>query len=123
MMLSSRGYAVALDTDARAAKPVADGPRVATKGHPWNARPLPDLQTTLKSYAKLFDLGALTVTDDHRVAVSGHFRGGSPSSDVLVHALDGRPLIEPIAGRARVAGVHAAWHREQVFKEPARSAA
>lgn len=72
---------------------------------------------------KLFDLGALTVTDDHRVAVSGHFRGGSPSSEVLVHALDGRPLIEPIAGRARVAGEHAAWHREQVFKEPARSAA
>lgn len=72
---------------------------------------------------KLFDLGALTVDDRNRVSVSGHFIGRSEAADRLVYDLHGRPVAEPIAGLPRIDDQHIAWHRDQVFKAPARSAA
>ena len=69
---------------------------------------------------KLFDLGVLTVDADHRINVSGHFRGRSPAAANHVLELSGRPILEPIAGSSNIDDAHAEWHRTQVFKDPAR---
>lgn len=69
---------------------------------------------------KLLDRGVLGVTEGHEVAVSSHFVGRGRTAEELVLRLVGRPLIEPQRGHPAPADDHIAWHREQVFRPPAR---
>jgi putative restriction endonuclease len=68
---------------------------------------------------RLFDRGAMSLTDDHRILVSEHFAG----SDVVstgVAALTHRPLRRPISGRRPPGAQFLSWHRREVFRAPAR---
>jgi putative restriction endonuclease len=71
---------------------------------------------------KLLDSGVLGLTDDHRLLVSMHFVARTAATRSLVLDYTGRELIAPQAGQPRVASGHIAWHRDQVFKAPARAA-
>ncbi|MGI5458871.1 phosphorothioated DNA-binding restriction endonuclease [Streptomyces sp. CA-249302] len=65
---------------------------------------------------KLFDRGVLGIGDGHRVLVSQHFVGRSPTARDHVTALAGRPLIGPQPGTRPVAQPHCSWHTTQVFR-------
>jgi putative restriction endonuclease len=69
---------------------------------------------------KLLDRGVLGLTAEHDVAVSAHFVGRGRAAEELVLRLAGRPLLEPQRGSPAPAGDHIAWHRDQVFRQPAR---
>jgi putative restriction endonuclease len=72
---------------------------------------------------KLFDLGAMGISADHKVTVSLHFVGHGEMADRFVYGLVGRELDEPQSGLPRVAAAHVAWHAAQVFRAPGRSVA
>ena len=69
---------------------------------------------------KLMDRGALGVNPDRTVAVSAHFVGRGRAAEELVLRLVGQSLMPPQRGHAPPAGDHITWHREQVFRSPAR---
>lgn len=69
---------------------------------------------------KLFDRGAVGVTDDRTVSVSSRFIARGDTAERLVLALVGRRLIDPQRGQPTPADEHVQWHGEQVFKAPAR---
>ncbi|MEV0660052.1 phosphorothioated DNA-binding restriction endonuclease [Actinomadura luteofluorescens] len=71
---------------------------------------------------KLFDKGALGITDDRRVTVSARFVGRGPAAREQVHALVGRPVSAPQTAFPAVDGEHIAWHAREVFRSPARAA-
>jgi putative restriction endonuclease len=62
---------------------------------------------------KLFDRGALGLSDDHRIQVSQVF--SAVGSGRAVYELHDREL-EPRPGTALPADRHVAWHRSQVFR-------
>jgi len=61
----------------------------------------------------LFDKGVLTLTDDHRVDVTGAFMGRTPNTRAQVHALAGRRVEQPRQG---IGPAHLLWHRAEVFR-------
>ena len=70
----------------------------------------------------LFDAGAWSLTDDHRIIVSSEFTG----SDEAIQRLrerHGMKLCEPLPGFKKVDTSFIRWHREPdlggVFREPA----
>jgi putative restriction endonuclease len=63
---------------------------------------------------KLLDHGALGLTDDHRILVSGHFTARTPAGQ-RVYDLTGRAL-QPRPGTSPPATEHIRWHRREVFK-------
>lgn len=63
----------------------------------------------------LFDLGALGLTADHRIRVSGLYVARSDAGRA-VHGLAGRPLIAPQPGQPRIDVSYVDWHITQVFK-------
>ncbi len=68
---------------------------------------------------KLLDVGAFSLSPDHRVLVSDSFLGGTDAAQwILRH--HGQPITGPRNDKPRVAEVHRAWHWEQVFRRPAR---
>lgn len=69
---------------------------------------------------KLFDRGVLGITAEHEVAVSAQFVGRGRAAHELVLRLVGQPLLEPQSGHPPPADEHVAWHRDQVFRPPAR---
>jgi putative restriction endonuclease len=66
----------------------------------------------------LFDLGALGLTGDHQVKVSGLYVARSDAGRAL-YALEGRSLACPRPGQPAVDPNHIAWHDRQVFRSPA----
>ena len=72
---------------------------------------------------KLFDRGAIGLTDRHNLAVSSHFLGRSQVADALVLSFVGKPLLAPQAGQPLPHATHVAWHNSEVFRTPARQAA
>lgn len=66
------------------------------------------------------DRGALAVTDDRRILVSAEVHAGSPAGALLIE-LSGQLLRAPQPGMAAPAVANVTWHREQVFRGPARS--
>lgn len=67
----------------------------------------------------LLDRGAIGIDAAYRVLVSQHLHGGESLVDsVLRHA--GQPLRGPQPGTPHVASAYLAWHRREVFREPAR---
>jgi putative restriction endonuclease len=63
---------------------------------------------------KLLDRGALGLTGDYRIKVSGHFTARTPAGR-MVYELAGRPL-RPRPGTPLPAVEHLAWHDREVFK-------
>ncbi|HET9653978.1 MAG TPA: HNH endonuclease [Kineosporiaceae bacterium] len=70
---------------------------------------------------KLFDRGALGLTRDHRIKVSGHFTARTPVGR-QVYALAGQRL-RPRPGTPLPAAEYLVWHDREVFKGSAGSAA
>jgi putative restriction endonuclease len=66
----------------------------------------------------LFDLGALGLTRDHQIKVSGLYVARSDAGRAL-YALERRPLARPRPGQPTVDPDHIAWHDRQVFRSPA----
>lgn len=66
-----------------------------------------------------FDRGALTVGQDRRILVSSRVYGGERAEETFF-ALHGRELQTPHRRAAWPREEFLAWHRGQVFKEPAR---
>ena len=66
------------------------------------------------------DRGALGLTDRHQVLVSKHLSGGAAVDD-WVGRFHGQLLLLPREGADRPAAEHVAWHRAQVFRQPARA--
>jgi len=69
---------------------------------------------------KLFDKGVLGLADDRTVTVSTQFVGRSSASAGAGLDLVGRPMFAPQAGYPHPDGGHDDWHRNEVFKSPAR---
>ena len=67
------------------------------------------------------DLGAISVDDTRRLLVSQQI-SGSTGVDTGLHAFAGQPLRAPQPGNEPVDLQHAAWHRAQIFRPPARAA-
>ena len=65
------------------------------------------------------DRGAIGLDGEHRIQVSAELVGGEAVTGSLL-AFAGRVLRRPQAGCAPVRGAYIAWHRETVFREPAR---
>jgi putative restriction endonuclease len=68
---------------------------------------------------KAFDLGAIAISDDHKVLVSRDFRGGGEWEARFLR-VSGAPLVGPQAGEPPVRAEFAAWHRKEVFRGPHR---
>lgn len=71
---------------------------------------------------KLFDAGAWTLTDDHRLLVSADYTG-SDAAVVRLREHHGKPIRRPIAGEPLLGLDYIKWHRESglggVFRSPA----
>lgn len=72
---------------------------------------------------KLFDKGVLGLDEQHRVTVSAHFIGRSPSAQAVVFQLLGQSMLGPQPGFDVPDTTHIAWHRRQVFQQPERQPA
>ena len=69
---------------------------------------------------KIFDLGAFTVLPaNHQIVFSRHLMGGDDTKAKLL-ALHGAGLIQPQGKECLPQPEFLAWHRAEVFKEPAR---
>jgi putative restriction endonuclease len=69
---------------------------------------------------KIFDLGAFTVLPgNHQIVFSRHLMGGDDTKAKLL-AHHGAGLIEPQGRGCLPHPEFLAWHRAEVFKEPAR---
>ncbi|MBE0623168.1 MAG: hypothetical protein IH606_00010 [Burkholderiales bacterium] len=81
---------------------------------------MPSVALSVSLHHKIFDLGAFTVLPgNHRIVFSRHLMGGEDTRAKLL-AHHGAGLIGP-QGRECLPSVgFAAWHRAEVFKEPAR---
>lgn len=66
---------------------------------------------------KLFDRGALGLTNDHRIVVARSF-GARTTAGRLTYELQGKTLT-PRPGTVLPAARYIEWHRTQVFHEPA----
>jgi putative restriction endonuclease len=70
---------------------------------------------------KALDLGLIGLGEERRVLVSSRLHGGE-AVEAHLGRFHGRALVGPLKGEAFVAELHAAWHRREVFKAPARAA-
>lgn len=89
----------------------------------WHSHGGPDTEDNglalCANHHKAFDRGALSLADDHRFLVSQHLRDTQGARDWLVR-FAGRALRGPQAGCPPPAVIHLEWHRNEVFREPAR---
>ncbi len=92
----------------------------------WHAYEGPDsiangicLEPTLH---KLFDAGAWTLSDNHRILVSQEYTG-SETALARLRDYHGKPLSKPISGESLLSEEYIRWHREPelggVFRTPA----
>ncbi len=71
---------------------------------------------------KLLDRGVVGLADDGSIDVSQEFVARSAVAEQLVIGLAGRLLLQPQRGEPTPQAAHIIWHREQVFRGPARAA-
>jgi putative restriction endonuclease len=69
---------------------------------------------------KLFDLGAFTILESSRLAVSEHVTGTGQFDHILLrhHMTE---ISKPLRSAYEPNSVFLKWHRDQVFKSPSRS--
>jgi len=72
-------------------------------------------------YHKALDIGAIGVSEDHRVVVSGQLHGGRSVEEYLGR-FHGKDLEGPHHGADPVGQDYLVWHKASVFKSPARAA-
>lgn len=70
---------------------------------------------------KLFDRGVFTLDDDRRVVVSEEL-SGSAATEAWMIRFHGQPIVGPSAPGQRADPAFLAWHRWEVFREPALQA-
>jgi len=70
---------------------------------------------------KLFDLGALGLSEKRRVLVSSRLTD-QRTPEATMEEIAGRPLLGPQRGFRPVALPHVRWHLEEVFRGPPRRA-
>ena len=70
---------------------------------------------------KAFDRGAIGLSEDYRVLVSQHVRGGQGVDQWLFQYV-AAPIGPPQYGEEAPSPSNLAWHRREVFREPARDA-
>lgn len=91
----------------------------------WHALGGPDDPTNgvllCSLHHKALDRGAIGISDERRVTVSQHVRGGSEVNRLIVD-LNGRPIARPLDRAAELAGEYLGWHRKEVFRDPPRPA-
>lgn len=102
---------------------LGDGPLAVEAAHVrWHAAAGPDTPDNGLALCTLhhraFDAGALGLDAERRILVSQDLTGGDVVARTLL-ALRGAPVREPIA-EAAPSEAHMRWHREQVFRAPAR---
>ncbi|UED85529.1 phosphorothioated DNA-binding restriction endonuclease [Streptomyces profundus] len=89
----------------------------------WHSQRGPDLLTNglalCALHHTLFDLGALGLTVEGRVRVSGLYAARSAAGRAT-RQLDGRPLAEPAPGQPGPGRAFVAWHSAEVFKSAER---
>jgi putative restriction endonuclease len=89
----------------------------------WHALGGPDDPTNglllCSIHHRALDRGAMGITDDRRILVSQDLHGGTVVGDLLV-GLGGTALATPIDPSATPAPQFIAWHRREVFRDPAR---
>src|SRR5579875_643048 len=71
---------------------------------------------------KLFDRGAIGLTSERTIMVSGHFLGRGSAASAAVLSLIDRPVRRPQPGHAHPDLAYVRWHCCQVFRKPARQA-
>ncbi len=69
---------------------------------------------------KAFDRGAMGLNDDHHVLVSQHVRGTQGVDEWVLRYL-GQQVSPPLSGEQPPSSENLAWHRREVFREPARA--
>lgn len=68
---------------------------------------------------KMFDFGAMGLTEDYRILVSSHVTGGEQVEKFITcHA--GQLIREPQDVSMKVNPIHIHWHKKEVFKGPER---
>jgi len=88
----------------------------------WQARGPDEVQNGLalcSTHHRAFDLGAIGLTDDLTILVSGEVNGQSWARE-LFHEFNGRRIREPHSKPLFPRDIYLKWHRSQVFRGPAR---
>jgi len=89
----------------------------------WHSHGGPDTEgnglALCANHHKAFDRGALTLDDDRRFLISQHLRDTQGAREWLIR-FAGQSLRGPQPGCQKPATHHLAWHRKEVFREPAR---
>lgn len=67
-----------------------------------------------------FDRGAFGLSPNHQVVISKHLSGGDAVED-WVGRFHGRPILLPREAGDHPSGEFVDWHREEVFRKPARA--
>lgn len=67
-----------------------------------------------------FDRGAFGLTPEHHVVISKHLSGGAAVED-WVGRFHGRPILLPREGCDHPSREFVDWHRDEVFRKPARA--
>lgn len=70
---------------------------------------------------RLFDRGAIGISNDHHILVSQHVYGGNEVTQAVVR-FAGELLRPPQPGGRPVAGKFIEWHYREVFRQPERPA-
>ncbi len=66
------------------------------------------------------DRGALSFSEEHRILVSESFTSSDAAADATLR-LSQAALRKPISDHRAPSRMHIAWHRREVFREPARA--
>jgi putative restriction endonuclease len=88
----------------------------------WQVRGPDEVQNGLalcSTHHRAFDLGAIGLTDELTILISGEVNGQSWTRQ-LFHEFNGRRIHEPHSKSLLPRDVYLRWHRSQVFRGPAR---
>ncbi len=90
----------------------------------WHAAGGPDIPDNglalCSFHHKAFDRGAIGIDDDRHILISQHVRGSHGVDEWLVR-FAGQPMRSPQQGELRPASQNIVWHRQEVFRHPARN--
>ena len=89
----------------------------------WHAQEGPEDSTNglllCSLHHRALDRGAIGITEDRKIMVSQHARGGPRFEDFFMRFWN-ESLLEPLDSNCRPESAHIEWHTKQVFREPNR---
>jgi len=71
---------------------------------------------------RLFDRGAIGISDDYKILISQYVHGGQQVTDTVVR-FSGLKMELPLKGSKVPGGKYLNWHRKEVFRNPAINSA